>query len=570
MDLRRQSWIFLFIMGCGAADSASNPGDGPGRGKAVNRPDNAGDVGDEDDGAGEGGEDGDSPGQPGRPNPSSNADAGGGSGGSGGSDASTGTGDSGTPPPPPPPTSGGAPVLGLTLDEVAVYQGVKIPVARGGAAVGSRNGPIVANRPALVRAFVSRDGAYRNQTVRGELRLRRGGNAVAPIVVSKAVAANSTDDRLDSTFNFDVPEGVLDSTTEFSVALIDPGASGAGNPRAIYPSSGASESLGVRSSGDRGIRVMLVPYAYGADGSNRLPDTSPAQIERYRTAFFALFPAAKIEIAVHDPVPWSRAIASNGNGFSDVLQATVQLRQRERPDANVFYYGIFAPAASSQAYCSRGCVAGLSGLGTNPRDAAVRASVGIGFTGAQSAQTSVHEVGHALGLPHAPCGTQDAERNFPYANASIGVWGYDLLQKRLINPNVGKDFMSYCQNEWISDYNYRKIFDRIALINNAAFVLGGWNEARTYRFVSVDPDGSVRWGERLPLEEPPTGARVEVARIDRAGRVVRRDEGAAYPFDHLGGGFLLVPDDDAADWEAVRIDAAGIDALRRGVTLKRD
>jgi hypothetical protein len=48
-----------------------------------------------------------------------------------------------------------------------------------------------------------------------------------------------------------------------------------------------------------------VPFRYDADGSQRLPDTSQAQLERYRDAIYGIFPVSSVEITVHDVVPLS-------------------------------------------------------------------------------------------------------------------------------------------------------------------------------------------------------------------------------------------------------------------------
>jgi len=72
-----------------------------------------------------------------------------------------------------------------------------------------------------------------------------------------------------------------------------------------------------------------------------------------------------------------------------------------------------------------------------------------------------HELGHTMGLFHAPCGTQSAlDQQYPYSDGSIGAWGYDIIENKLVSPDT-PDLMSFClQDFWISDYHFRK-----ALIN---------------------------------------------------------------------------------------------------------
>jgi hypothetical protein len=66
-----------------------------------------------------------------------------------------------------------------------------------------------------------------------------------------------------------------------------------------------------------------------------------------------------------------------------------------------------------------------------------------------------HELGHNFGRSHAPCGNPSApDPSYPYANASIGVYGIDLGDMTLKSPSVYADVMSYCSPDWISDYTY--------------------------------------------------------------------------------------------------------------------
>ncbi len=66
-----------------------------------------------------------------------------------------------------------------------------------------------------------------------------------------------------------------------------------------------------------------------------------------------------------------------------------------------------------------------------------------------------HELGHNLSLQHAPCGNVgNLDPSFPYPDGSIGTWGYDFRDGRLMRP-ANKDLMSYCfANQWISDYSF--------------------------------------------------------------------------------------------------------------------
>ena len=73
-----------------------------------------------------------------------------------------------------------------------------------------------------------------------------------------------------------------------------------------------------------------------------------------------------------------------------------------------------------------------------------------------------HELGHAMGFDHAPCGLVAGDLRDPafpayepYAtvanrNASIGEYGLDINTGQIASPAVARDTMSYCCPRWPS------------------------------------------------------------------------------------------------------------------------
>jgi len=427
---------------------------------------------------------------------------------------------------------------GVNIDEIAIYQAVKRPLMQAGVAA-STDIPVVAGRDALVRVFVATDSAYNGAEVTAELYLGQGS---MPLQVQTVLKGASSDGALASTINFDVPGAMLTPGISYRVELKQSSKISSGNnPAARYPSTGF-ESLGVQSSGVQ-LKIKLIPIAYAADGSNRLPDTSAAQVKGYKDAFYRVYPIPNVDIQVHDPVSWNNTVSSNGNGWSQLLDGVAGLRQQENAPSDVYYYGIFAPASSEQSYCAQGCVAGLGYVG-GPSDALTRAAIGLGFSGDIAFETAIHEVGHNHGRQHSPCGgAQGTDPNYPYSGAGVGVWGYDLLGKKLINPSNTKDLMGYCSPIWISDYTYGKLFERIKFVNNAKIVYPPELLDRVYERARIEMDGTLSWLPSIKLHTPPDGEDKTI--------VVQSAGGTAsvvaqyYPLDHLPGGMLVWPEPQA-------------------------
>jgi len=455
-------------------------------------------------------------------------------------------------------------VPNIAISSVAVFQAVKVDVVKRGAYVAAtrRNAPVVAKRPGLIRVYVEPGDGWKTREVTAEVRLVAGDTKLPVLRETKKISSPSKDEDPTSTFNLEVPADHLPFGVTFQVALtaadgerVKDGEESQGR----FPLDGSFQDLGAELSGK--LRVVIVPLKYDTDGSGRTPDLGPAQLDRYKTTLMQRYPASDVEVTTREPYPWATTIAGNGTGFSSVLRAMHQLRQRDKVDDDVYYYGLFAPAPSMNAFCRGGCVTGLSTV-TDEDMPVMRASVGLGFVGQDSANTMAHELGHAHGREHAPCGgASGVDPGYPYPQAQLGVWGYDIFGKTLIAPTKGRDMMGYCPNEWVSDYTYNALFERMAAINTAkhAFSFQGGTstaakQASRYRFATVGAAGELAWdGEEIVAGNVKGGSVVPAHFLSDAGVELATGSARFFRFDHLPGGFLLVPD-AVEKWSSLRID----------------
>lgn len=467
-------------------------------------------------------------------------------------------------------------VENLEITGIAVLQGVKVDVVKAGSLVArsKRNAPVVAKRPGLLRVYVKPGSGWDSQEVTAEVRFVNGSTKRPVLRDKKTIKAVSKDEDINSTLNIEFDADDLAAGTKFQVVLTGKGGAEVADGEessARFPADGTLEDLGAEISGK--LKVVVVPVKYDADGSGRSPDVSKAQLDRYKNTLMKMYPTSEVELTARQPYSWTQsAISRNGAGFSNVLQAMYNLRRSDRVDDDVYYYGVFSPASSMMTFCSAGCVAGLSTVGEENAPM-MRASVGLGFNGQQSANTMAHELGHAHGREHAPCGDPDGvDRSYPYAQAAIGVWGYDIFAKTLISPTKGRDIMAYCPNEWVSDYTYGKLFDRIQAVateksiqNASAQSSTSSSQAAHWQMASVGADGSLSWDSDDVdfTAEPKGGSLVKASFLNGSGAEVVKRDARFFRFDHLPGGIMFVPRESAAAWKSVKIDGFRDPLVRR-------
>jgi hypothetical protein len=459
-----------------------------------------------------------------------------------------------------------APVAaGISISDVAVFQAVKVPVVKDGSYVAtkSRKAPVVAKRPGLLRVYVTPDSSFKPREITAELRLVTADKKFPIIRDTKTISGPSKDEDPSSTLNLELPGESLPPGVTFQVALTAPDgqklAAGEGS-RGRYPADGSFQDLGAELAGT--LKVVIVPVKYDADRSGRTPDLGPAQLERYKKTLMQRYPTSEVQLSTHEPLPWSQTISASGSGFQQILNGVTKLRQSDNVGKDVYYYGLFMPAASFTSYCGGGCVTGLSTI--VDEDAPVmRASVGIGFPDQESANTMAHEIGHAHGREHAPCGgPQGVDPRYPYPQAQLGAWGYDIFAKTFISPTKGRDMMGYCPNQWVSDYTYNALFERISAVSltkdempSRATSPVARPTAAQYRVATVGAGGELAWDGDLDLDEELTGGTVLSTKyISEGGIAMMTRPGRFFRFDHLPGGFLFVPKEAALPWKAVQVD----------------
>lgn len=430
---------------------------------------------------------------------------------------------------------------GAQIDKISVFQAVEknLYKAPGIFTFGSVPPPVLAGRDMLVRVAASRvdDAPPRVAVVTMDYTSDAGSVSLGEVV---DLGQEWEDWDASSTVQFAVPGELVAEGSQIEVSIRDttlldpiPGptedaiwSSEEGSPGGALP-----RVLDVEPA--EGFHLVIVPIRYSGDGSNRIPDTTDAQIERIREGFLAAYPLAWIDVTVEETLPWSLQLLSSGGGWAELLNEISQMRVAANAPENTYYYGLFSPAKSFDEFCGSGCTLGLSLLGYTPGDTAAKASIGVGWTGDLTVEVALHEVGHAHGRDHAPCGTS-GDVSFPYPGGGAGVWGYDRRTDEFLDAELYKDVMSYCSPVWVSDYTFNALHDRVLAVAQLA---GARTAGATQRWESwiVREDGEADRAGTVVSATPPGGQPVTVW---ADGAVAH--EGWYSPFDHQSGGILWV------------------------------
>lgn len=453
-----------------------------------------------------------------------------------GDDGSNPVDDSGNPPPSNAPLASGITVTGVTVN-----QGVEVNVVKNGAP-STKNAPIIAGRGGQVRVFVNPSSAF-SHALTAELTLTTGGTPKT-YTASLTPTSASTDANQASTFNFNKVDAASFATdTTFLVQIKDPQATSAGN--AQYPTSGTAAALGVKNAGT--VKINIYPIKFSSGGGTAA--TGTLDILAYQSIVMGLYPAANVTLNVQAPLTYTGAIpdAYDQSGAWEYLLSFLQKKRAADPTPDVYYYGAFAPSSSFASFCGNGCIAGLSGIPQGPTNYSQKASIGLAYGGDSfdqqaTGQTMAHEVGHGHGREHSPtsqsvqyCSTPSGvDPSYPYSQGGIGVWGWDIVNYKAKDPTQFFDVMGYCESDWISDYTYSALYSWVAADNGFDMVKGA---PVTYRQIFVKGDGSLEVGDAFPVYGPMSGEEHTVTFDDGHSAT-----GFYFPYDHVHGGYVLVPE----------------------------
>jgi len=295
--------------------------------------------------------------------------------------------------------------------------------------------PLVAGEPALLRVFVTAQGAAgaRMPPVRATFYMDGAVIHRAEIPgTSDPIPAAVNEGSLSGSANAEIPGRVIQPGLE---VVIEPDPEGTLDPvLGVVRRIPAVGRMAVDVRAMPVFEVTLVPFLWEENPDSSIIETvaamaaNPEGHELFERTHL-LLPISEIDATAHPPVA-----TSTNDGF-ELLHEVEMIRIAEGGRGH--YLAVMAPPTTP---------GGLLGVAND-----------IGSWSSFSvldAETIAHEFGHNRNLYHAPCGGAGGpDRYYPYGEGNIGAWGYDFGSDELVPPGQ-PDFMSYCEPTWTSDYQF--------------------------------------------------------------------------------------------------------------------
>ena len=374
---------------------------------------------------------------------------------------------------------------------------------------------LIANKPAWVRVYV-RSGLFSGDIpgVTGTITVRRrefgflwrNVGTLSPQAPGSVTARSNPPyaterGSLGYTLNFIIPASMMCGALRLEVQLTRPG--GWSLSRRVYIDATLRQTLRLA-----GIMVGYNGPTSSAPGAPNLNLPAPTLADLQSTSAWTLltFPVQSTatyrtagtvtwNLPLTDPPSCPGCCSPNWVALNTAVQA-VRVADGNRTD--VLYYGLMANGIPMGPII--GCNSG-----------------GVSTSGIGDGITMAHELGHACGRPHSPCGTPGDPAYPAYEpydpagtpTASTGEYGIDISSGAIKPPSTFKDFMSYCGPRWVSLFVYGRLTNNPALDPVLVCVdRPWWRDEILYERQLIpkkwlpDPPPEPPWLERLVSVQP--------------------------------------------------------------------
>lgn len=410
---------------------------------------------------------------------------------------------------------------GIRLDRLTANQGVQVELVRDGLEVSpeQHTARLVSGRTLLLRAFWSLHADFTPRELLGRLEAEYPDGTV--LVQDFPLVVDGEADDGGASFQWLLPPEQVVPGIQYRVRLLDPDPALAtgevSDPPPILPLPGRG-TLVVHDAPLQ-MRVELVPVLHQLDGDECVPTITDEDVQAMREQLEQNNAVQEAILTVGEPMPYTDPIGESGTGFGPVLSALAQRRAEDDPPPNLYYYGLLDPCDGYPP----GLLGQAIGIPPSPSMELAQQRIATGRwsgSGAAAAETFVHEIGHTQGRYHVLCsgGEAGADEAYPHPQGRIGVWGFGIHDFQLRSPTGSRDYMTYCSNEWVSDYGWEQTLDVIEVLTSwDAGASTGTDTSAGVLMGALYPDGSEEWWTAaggLPEGLHTPGAAVRVSEAD--------------------------------------------------------
>jgi len=409
---------------------------------------------------------------------------------------------------------------GIRLDRLTANQGVQVDLVQDGLELdpSAQSARLVSGRRLLLRAFWSLHADFTPRELVGRLEAEYPDGTMLVQDFPLLVEGDSNDGG--TSFQWLLEPAEVVPGIEYRVRLLDPDPSLAtgevSDPPPILPLSGPGTLVVYDVPLE--MRVELIPVLHQFEDEECVPTILDEDVEAMRRELEQNNPVQQAILTVGEPMPYTDPIGTSGTGFEPVLSALAQRRAEDDPPPNLYYYGLLDPCDGYPP----GLLGQAIGIPPMPTMELAQQRIATGRwsgSGAVAAETFVHEIGHTQGRRHVLCsgGEAGSDPAYPHPQGRIGVWGFGIHDFTLRSPTGSRDYMTYCSNEWVSDYGWEQTLAVIEVLTswgaesptNPTGLSPGGPTGTGVLMGALYPDGTEDWWTAkggLPLELATPGA----------------------------------------------------------------
>jgi hypothetical protein len=327
---------------------------------------------------------------------------------------------------------------------------------------------LVANKRTYVRVHVSSPTAISNVTA--SLAGQRGGSTLFPTLTpgnpGGTITVRPAPDRgqINDSFWFELPSSWLGAGSLTLTARLDP-ANAKNDPNLANNIQAVTVNLQTTPA----LRLRLYNVRYTIGGTTYQANTS--HLDRLESWLRRAYPIATLSVTRS-----SFTYPDPGLPNVDTLNSRLAFIKLIRiifagENSRTVYYGLVDDGGGFM----RGKAAGIPGVVASGPTGAPSGSFAWDTDGSYGDWYGGHEIAHTRNRYHAEfCGAGGGVA-YPYSNGRISpalsgataLYGFDITTRAIYDPNW-RDVMTYCQNQWVSDFTYEGIRSYITTVGLAA------------------------------------------------------------------------------------------------------